>query len=143
MTFEVLFYCGNSDWKLKLHRENTGKTQGILFSKMCWNQVWDIQRVYTELCVSSRIQQLLAVPGNGQCCDCNTADPRWASINFGVTLCIECSGIHRLVNCQDISYYQDCWLISTFISEFLCFIILVFSCDFMFYALGFPSEFRI
>jgi L-rhamnose mutarotase len=23
------------------------------------------------------------------------SDPKWASINFGIVLCIECSGIHR------------------------------------------------
>uniref|UniRef100_A0A1B8Y019 Arf-GAP with coiled-coil, ANK repeat and PH domain-containing protein n=1 Tax=Xenopus tropicalis TaxID=8364 RepID=A0A1B8Y019_XENTR len=38
---------------------------------------------------------VLRVPGNASCCDCRTAEPEWASINLGVTLCIECSGIHR------------------------------------------------
>uniref|UniRef100_A0A8C4S6E2 Arf-GAP with coiled-coil, ANK repeat and PH domain-containing protein n=1 Tax=Erpetoichthys calabaricus TaxID=27687 RepID=A0A8C4S6E2_ERPCA len=33
--------------------------------------------------------------GNHQCCDCGQPEPRWASINLGITLCIECSGIHR------------------------------------------------
>ncbi|XP_067883472.1 arf-GAP with coiled-coil, ANK repeat and PH domain-containing protein 2-like isoform X2 [Heterodontus francisci] len=41
------------------------------------------------------LQQLTRVPGNDQCCDCGRASPRWASINLGITLCIECSGIHR------------------------------------------------
>ncbi|XP_055958090.1 arf-GAP with coiled-coil, ANK repeat and PH domain-containing protein 2 isoform X2 [Patella vulgata] len=40
-------------------------------------------------------QQLLQIPGNDKCCDCGASDPRWASINLGITLCIECSGIHR------------------------------------------------
>nr|XP_046246038.1 BAR_ACAPs and ArfGap_ACAP domain-containing protein isoform X2 [Scatophagus argus] len=34
-------------------------------------------------------------PGNNLCCDCGEEEPRWASINLGVTMCIECSGIHR------------------------------------------------
>ncbi|XP_068129899.1 arf-GAP with coiled-coil, ANK repeat and PH domain-containing protein 1 [Hyperolius riggenbachi] len=38
---------------------------------------------------------VLRVPGNAACCDCRLAEPEWASINLGVTLCIECSGIHR------------------------------------------------
>ncbi|XP_053320514.1 arf-GAP with coiled-coil, ANK repeat and PH domain-containing protein 1 [Spea bombifrons] len=38
---------------------------------------------------------VLRVPGNAACCDCRAAEPEWASINLGVTLCIECSGIHR------------------------------------------------
>ncbi|XP_048766757.1 arf-GAP with coiled-coil, ANK repeat and PH domain-containing protein 2-like isoform X3 [Ostrea edulis] len=42
-----------------------------------------------------RMDQLLSVPGNSHCCDCGSPEPRWASINLGVTLCIECSGIHR------------------------------------------------
>ena len=37
----------------------------------------------------------LGGPGNRACCDCGEAEPRWASINLGVTLCIECSGVHR------------------------------------------------
>ncbi|KAM3910265.1 arf-GAP with coiled-coil, ANK repeat and PH domain-containing protein 1 [Leptodactylus fuscus] len=38
---------------------------------------------------------VLRVTGNAVCCDCRAAEPEWASINLGVTLCIECSGIHR------------------------------------------------
>ncbi|XP_021336993.2 BAR_ACAPs and ArfGap_ACAP domain-containing protein isoform X2 [Danio rerio] len=33
--------------------------------------------------------------GNQHCCDCGEAEPRWASVNLGITMCIECSGIHR------------------------------------------------
>ncbi|XP_067618974.1 arf-GAP with coiled-coil, ANK repeat and PH domain-containing protein 2 isoform X3 [Eurosta solidaginis] len=40
-------------------------------------------------------EQFLKIPGNSQCCDCRGSDPRWASINLGITLCIECSGVHR------------------------------------------------
>ncbi|XP_059049173.1 arf-GAP with coiled-coil, ANK repeat and PH domain-containing protein 2 [Achroia grisella] len=40
-------------------------------------------------------EQLLNIPGNNNCCDCGSPNPRWASINLGITLCIECSGIHR------------------------------------------------
>ncbi|XP_077510847.1 centaurin beta 1A isoform X2 [Amblyomma americanum] len=39
--------------------------------------------------------QLTSIPGNELCCDCRSPGPCWASINLGVTLCIECSGIHR------------------------------------------------
>uniref|UniRef100_A0A5F8GDE6 Arf-GAP with coiled-coil, ANK repeat and PH domain-containing protein n=1 Tax=Monodelphis domestica TaxID=13616 RepID=A0A5F8GDE6_MONDO len=43
----------------------------------------------------SALQQVQCIPGNASCCDCGLPDPRWASINLGITLCIECSGIHR------------------------------------------------
>ncbi|KAF2898918.1 hypothetical protein ILUMI_07256 [Ignelater luminosus] len=39
--------------------------------------------------------QLLKISGNNFCCDCGSPNPRWASINLGITLCIECSGVHR------------------------------------------------
>jgi Arf-GAP/GTPase/ANK repeat/PH domain-containing protein 1/3 len=35
------------------------------------------------------------ISGNSVCADCNARNPDWASINLGVVLCIECSGIHR------------------------------------------------
>ncbi|KAI8423964.1 hypothetical protein MSG28_002633 [Choristoneura fumiferana] len=35
------------------------------------------------------------VKGNDKCCDCGANDPDWASLNLGVLICIECSGIHR------------------------------------------------
>ncbi|KAK8751966.1 hypothetical protein OTU49_011377 [Cherax quadricarinatus] len=40
-------------------------------------------------------QEIMSIPGNDHCCDCNCSNPRWASINLGISLCIECSGIHR------------------------------------------------
>uniref|UniRef100_A0A673D162 Arf-GAP with coiled-coil, ANK repeat and PH domain-containing protein n=1 Tax=Sphaeramia orbicularis TaxID=375764 RepID=A0A673D162_9TELE len=41
------------------------------------------------------LEEVQAIPGNRQCCDCGEAGPDWASINLGITLCIVCSGIHR------------------------------------------------
>ncbi|XP_035244359.1 arf-GAP with coiled-coil, ANK repeat and PH domain-containing protein 3-like isoform X3 [Anguilla anguilla] len=46
----------------------------------------------------SIVQRAQGIPGNEQCCDCGQPDPRWASINLGILLCIECSGIHRYLN---------------------------------------------
>lgn len=37
----------------------------------------------------------MKIPGNNECCDCKNPEPRWASINLGITLCISCSGVHR------------------------------------------------
>ncbi|XP_056116485.1 arf-GAP with coiled-coil, ANK repeat and PH domain-containing protein 2-like isoform X3 [Rhinichthys klamathensis goyatoka] len=41
------------------------------------------------------LQKVMAIAGNSSCCDCGQPDPCWASINLGITLCIQCSGIHR------------------------------------------------
>ncbi len=37
----------------------------------------------------------MKAPGNDKCADCDGGTPTWASINLGIMLCIECSGIHR------------------------------------------------
>ncbi|XP_074839019.1 arf-GAP with coiled-coil, ANK repeat and PH domain-containing protein 1 isoform X2 [Carettochelys insculpta] len=41
------------------------------------------------------LDQVQRLEGNAMCCDCREPAPEWASINLGITLCIECSGIHR------------------------------------------------
>ncbi|RDB24566.1 hypothetical protein Hypma_008195 [Hypsizygus marmoreus] len=41
------------------------------------------------------LRELVKRPENKVCADCKRNDPRWASWNIGVFLCIRCSGIHR------------------------------------------------
>jgi hypothetical protein len=41
------------------------------------------------------LERLRRPAGNRCCADCGTAEPDWASLNLGILLCIECSGIHR------------------------------------------------
>lgn len=55
---------------------------GGKFGSSC-NQAEDVQNIRTR------------VPGNGQCADCNSPNPDWASLNLGILMCIECSGVHR------------------------------------------------
>ncbi|KAL0851384.1 hypothetical protein ABMA28_007200 [Loxostege sticticalis] len=44
----------------------------------------------------SIIRAVRAMPGNQVCADCGSSnDPTWLSTNFGVIVCIECSGSHR------------------------------------------------
>uniref|UniRef100_A0A8C7QIX7 Arf-GAP with coiled-coil, ANK repeat and PH domain-containing protein n=1 Tax=Oncorhynchus mykiss TaxID=8022 RepID=A0A8C7QIX7_ONCMY len=60
----------------------------------------------------SILHRIQCLPGNEYCCDCGQADPRWASINLGILLCIECSGIHRSlgVHCSKVrSLTLDSW----------------------------------
>lgn len=41
------------------------------------------------------LRELVKRPENKVCADCKKNDPRWASWNIGVFICIRCSGIHR------------------------------------------------
>ena len=45
---------------------------------------------------SSRTARILDPElGNNICVDCGDSQPEWASVNLGVVMCIECSGVHR------------------------------------------------
>ncbi|XWS68744.1 hypothetical protein CRYUN_Cryun04dG0118000 [Craigia yunnanensis] len=41
------------------------------------------------------IDVLRRVCGNDKCADCGAPEPDWSSLNLGVLVCIECSGVHR------------------------------------------------
>ncbi|XP_015886993.3 ADP-ribosylation factor GTPase-activating protein AGD5 isoform X2 [Ziziphus jujuba] len=41
------------------------------------------------------LESLLKLPENRECADCKTKGPRWASVNLGIFICMQCSGIHR------------------------------------------------
>lgn len=44
---------------------------------------------------NTKISPLFQLPGNAICADCGKSEPRWCSINLGIILCIDCSGVHR------------------------------------------------
>lgn len=48
----------------------------------------------------SLLGELRRIPGNEVCADCGAESPKWASLNLGVLLCIECCGIHRSFGVQ-------------------------------------------
>ncbi|KAF8020915.1 hypothetical protein BT93_G1355 [Corymbia citriodora subsp. variegata] len=45
--------------------------------------------------IEKPIDILQKVCGNDRCADCGAPEPDWASLNLGVLVCIECSGVHR------------------------------------------------
>ncbi|KAG8262078.1 Arf-GAP with coiled-coil, ANK repeat and PH domain-containing protein 2 [Homalodisca vitripennis] len=62
------------------NRQQTDRQQTDSQDKLRKSKIWE---------------QLVKVAGNDKCCDCGDPDPKWASINLGITLCIACSGVHR------------------------------------------------
>ncbi|RUS76306.1 hypothetical protein EGW08_015930 [Elysia chlorotica] len=83
------------DLRLCTIRPQPDLDRRFCFEKQTLPLTHSLTPLYPLPLVTSRMEQLLAIPGNSRCCDCGEAEPRWASINLGCTLCIECSGIHR------------------------------------------------
>lgn len=53
------------------------------------------QQQRTSMKIEKPIDVLRKVCGNDRCADCGAPEPDWASLNLGVLVCIECSGVHR------------------------------------------------
>ena len=74
--------------------------QGEILNSLCSREVLNLDHIRND------------IPGNTVCADCGTTSPDWASINLGILICIECSGIHRNLG-SHISKVRslslDCW----------------------------------
>ena len=74
--------------------------QGEILNSLCSREVLNLDHIRND------------IPGNTVCADCDTNNPDWASINLGILICIECSGIHRNLG-SHISKVRslslDCW----------------------------------
>ncbi|KAJ0962343.1 hypothetical protein J5N97_030171 [Dioscorea zingiberensis] len=55
----------------------------------------DLSRSGGMAMAARRLKELQAQPGNKTCVDCAQKNPQWASVSYGVFMCLECSGKHR------------------------------------------------
>lgn len=69
--------------------------QNIIASQLNSNERDDRKLRKGSLYGDSVYDDVLSVYGNDICADCGKPNPEWVSINHGVTICIDCSGVHR------------------------------------------------
>ncbi|KAH3763493.1 stromal membrane-associated GTPase-activating protein 2 [Pelomyxa schiedti] len=88
LTFEAESETERDDWMKAIQCAVSGCLNALDISKA----KSEITVLNTSTTLSVRDMDFLhTIPGNSSCVDF----PDWASINFGILMCLECSGVHR------------------------------------------------
>nr|XP_043606551.1 ADP-ribosylation factor GTPase-activating protein AGD2-like isoform X2 [Erigeron canadensis] len=80
------------------NRSNMGSTLDTVGEDYAVSQVDEMGSIFDNIninqadCVANILRE---IPGNDLCAECGATEPDWASLNLGILMCIECSGVHR------------------------------------------------
>lgn len=92
-----VYQCSSNDRSTTVTTRTTGTTFEKNESSECLNNPTNC--VESCSCFPSFppycLKLLKQIKGNDICVDCGAQDPEWASLTYGVLLCLSCSGRHR------------------------------------------------
>lgn len=92
MTFKCLSQTEMTHWINFFKRVNKYNTHILRNQKREKERQNEDSSSFKE---SERIIRISSIEGNNICAECSSKDATWASINLGIFICLECSGIHR------------------------------------------------
>ncbi|TKY67701.1 ADP-ribosylation factor GTPase-activating protein AGD2 [Spatholobus suberectus] len=79
----------------RVHSENKNSAIGASLASQSEDSHKSLRDDVYSKEVGSVSKILRGIPGNDKCAECSAPEPDWASLNLGILLCIECSGVHR------------------------------------------------
>merc|ERR1712151_968886 len=92
---ELLRVVQKKNYYIESHKERSDcKKNCICASDGDYQQEQRLQQQQAHF-PSTCLPLLRGIAGNGKCVDCGAADPNWASVSYGILLCLNCSGRHR------------------------------------------------
>ncbi|KAF7827528.1 ADP-ribosylation factor GTPase-activating protein AGD4-like isoform X1 [Senna tora] len=81
--------------RITLHLENDNSATSASWNSQSQHRHGSLTEDMNSKEVDSVSKILWGIPGNDKCAECSATEPDWASLNLGILLCIECSGVHR------------------------------------------------
>ncbi|XP_028193818.1 ADP-ribosylation factor GTPase-activating protein AGD4-like isoform X1 [Glycine soja] len=79
----------------RVHSQNRNSATGASLASQSEDSQKSLRDDVYSKEVGSVSKILRGIPGNDKCAECSAPEPDWASLNLGILLCIECSGVHR------------------------------------------------